>query len=205
MDGPALNRVVRGVVDFIDLDDATLDQLLYQISTLPDRLRRFDPFRAEVIVADLLAETLDCEVRPVGGRRDGGVDGYIVAGDGARSIVQVKWRETGDRGESVSVVRELAGTMLARGVPSALLVTTRNRMSKPANDEIELISKRDVVGLGKLSIDTMVYQDVIDMLQLAWTRRGGDFEAVIPWLRPETPENAHESNRDWIFDLGPNS
>jgi restriction system protein len=201
--GPADNRVVRGVLDFIDLNEATLEQLLLSISSLPDRLRRMDPFRAEKIMADLLAEHLDCEVRPVGGRRDGGVDGYILAGDGTRSIVQVKWRETGAKGETVSVVRELAGTMLARGEPSALLVTTRNRMSKPASREMELIGEREVVGLGKLRIDAMVYQDIIDMLDLAWTRRGGDFQAVTPWLRQATDEGAtYDVNRDWVFDLG---
>ncbi|KJK11771.1 hypothetical protein UB45_10980 [Terrabacter sp. 28] len=202
--GPADNRVVRGVVDFIDPDEATLDQLVRSMSSLPERLRGLNPFRAEKLMMDLLGETFDCEVRPVGGRHDGGVDGYVLASDGTRTIVQVKWRETGNRGESVSVVRELAGTMIARGEPSALLVTTRNWMSKPAQAEMSVVGQREVLGLGKLQIDALVYQDIIDMLQLAWTRRGGDFESVTPWLRlGSDDEDAPRANRDWVFDVGP--
>lgn len=200
--GPVDNRVARGLLDLVDLDQATIDQLLGHLRTVPDRMRQLDPFRAESFMVELLAETLGCEVRPVGGRKDGGVDGYIVAGDGRRAIVQVKWRETTDKGESVSVVREVAGTMLARGVPAALIVTSRTHMSRPATLEMAEIAQREVVHLGRLRISAMVYQDIIDMLDLAWTRRGGDIAAVTPWLREGTPESGigDEPNRDWVFD-----
>jgi restriction system protein len=200
--GPAGNRVVRGVIDLLDIDDATLDQLLLNISRLPGRLRTMSPFRAEKFMMELLAESLECEVRPMGGRRDGGVDGYILSGDGARTIVQVKWRETGPKGETVSVVRELAGTMLAQGVPSALLVTTRNWMSSDSQKEIERINGRKVDAIGTLEVSTMVYKDILDMLELAWTRRGGDFQSVLPWLRlPDDGGASFGINRDWVFDF----
>ena len=132
---------------------------------------------------DLLKEALDCEVRPVGGRNDGGVDGYIVAGEQLKTIVQVKWHRDKHRAEGVRLVREIAGTLVARGVPQGMLVTTSERMSRAGMRELEQIGRRELADIGPIRLDVRTYNDILDMLELAWTNLGGDFESVTPWLR----------------------
>jgi Restriction endonuclease len=181
--------------DDIDLEsgDLTFDQLLSQLQALPSRLLQLSPQRAEVVVMDLLAEVLECEVRHVGGVHDGGVDGYIVAGDRIRSIVQVKWHRDTAKAERVGVVREIAGTLLARGVPNGLLVTTSERLSSAAEQEINTIGTREITRMGRMSIDTATYSDLLDMLELAWARRGDDLLIANPWLRDE-------DELGWLWD-----
>lgn len=181
--------------DSVDLEssDLTFDQLLGQLQALPSRLLQLSPQRAEVVVMDLLAEILECEVRHVGGVHDGGVDGYIVAGDNIRSIVQVKWHQDTRKAERVGVVREIAGTLLARGVPNGLLVTTSERLSPNAEQEIEALGTREITSMGRMSIDAATYSDLLDMLELAWARRGDDFQIANPWLRDE-------DELGWIWD-----
>jgi hypothetical protein len=90
--GPVNHRGSLGLVHRIDLDspELTIGELVGYLKEVPDALFELSPFRAEQFVMDLLREALDCEVRPVGGRKDGGVDGYIVAGEQLKTIVQVK-------------------------------------------------------------------------------------------------------------------
>jgi hypothetical protein len=174
----------------------SFDQVLGQLQALPSRLLTLSPHRAEAIVADLLADVLDCEVRRIGGVRDGGVDGYIVVGGEIKSIVQVKWHRNSRRAESVRLVREIAGTLLARGIPRGLLVTTSERLSPDAEREIETLRSREVNNCGRIAIDAATYSDLLDMLELAWARRGGDFEAATPWFWMEEPGDSH----GWIWD-----
>lgn len=141
----------------------------------------------------LLAEVLQGEVRHVGGTRDRGVDGYIVVGESIRSIVQVKWHRSTHKAERVGVVREIAGTLLARGVPNGLLVTTSERLSPDAQREIEAVNSRVVTNIGRINVDAATYSDLLDMLELAWARRGEDFMKVNPWLRDE-------EELGWIWD-----
>lgn len=180
----------------VDAPEWTFDQLLAQLRAVPSRLLSLSPQRAEAVVADLLAEVLDCEVRHVGGVGDGGVDCYIVAGDEIKSIVQVKWHRDSRKAESVRLVREIAGTLLARGVPRALLVTTRERLSPAARKEIEVLRSREILHLGRIEIDSVTYSDLIDMLELAWVRRDGDFEKAVPWFWHLEPGDSH----GWIWD-----
>jgi len=133
-------------------------------------LTRISPFKAEKVVARLLAERLECEVQSLGGRGDGGIDSYIVVNDKIQTIIQVKWRRDSNRAESVNVVRELAGTLLARGVPCGLIVTTRKYLSAAALSEITAVGRREVVGVGKIALDYVVYNDLIDMLSISARR-----------------------------------
>jgi len=119
---------------------------------------------------DLLSEYLDCEVRPLGGVKDGGVDGYILRGDKVGCIIQVKWRQTVEGAEGVGVVREVAGTLLARGVPNGILVSTRARYSNDAKSEANIVSSRRIDGLGKVELQLMDYYDILDMLELSSTK-----------------------------------
>lgn len=185
---PELSRYPKGalgVIRRIDLDSSELRiaELIGYLRTVPDALFDFSPFRAEKFVMDLLKEALDCEVRPVGGRNDGGVDGYIVAGEQLKTIVQVKWHRDKHRAEGVRLVREIAGTLVARGVPQGMLVTTSERMSRAGMRELEQIGRRELADIGPIRLDVRTYNDILDMLELAWTNLGGDFESVTPWLR----------------------
>jgi hypothetical protein len=185
--GPLNLRGVLGLVHLVDLDslELTIGELVGYFREVPDALFELSPFKAERFVMDLLKEALDCEVRPIGGRKDGGVDGYIVAGEELKTIVQVKWHRDKRRAEGVRLVREIAGTLIARGVPNGMLVTTSERLSPAGKSEIEEIGRRELVGLGAIRLDVRTYEDVLDMLDLAWTNLGGDFETITPALCTE--------------------
>lgn len=126
--------------------------------------------RAEQFVVDLISDYLQCEVKPVGGVKDGGIDGYIIRGDEIHSIIQVKWREDKDKAEGVKVVREVGGTLLARGIPNGILVSTRDHYSKPAKKEAEIISTRELSGIGKMNLTLLDYHNILDMLEISNTK-----------------------------------
>jgi len=184
IDGPNNTRGVMGSIHQVDLNspELVLSELIGHFKQLPEHLLKLSPNRAEKVVIDLLNDVLDCEVRPLGGVKDGGVDGYIIANDKIKSIVQVKWHRNKNKAESVKLIREVAGTLLARGVPNGLLVTTYERASSYAKKEIEELKKREIVGLGNIQIDVKTYNDILDMLDIAWVKRGSNFEKATPWL-----------------------
>jgi len=192
--GPVNCRGALGVVHRVDINssDLRLVELVGHLRRVPNHLLQLSPRRAEQVVMDVLHEVLDCEVKPVGGVKDGGVDGYIVSGDTLKTIVQVKWHREPKRAESVRLIREIAGTLVARGVPSGLLVTTCERISREAGTEIKTFATREIVGLGALRIDVKTYQDLLDMLELAWAQLGSTFVSAVPWLS--------EDKRDELFD-----
>jgi hypothetical protein len=165
---------LRGVIaryrPLSPLDRAQTDYLVTHLRRTPKDLTKLSPKRAEGFVMDLLSDYLDCEVRALGGVKDKGIDGYILAGDELACIIQVKWRESTGGAESVGVVREVAGTLLARGVPAGILVSTRVRYSKEAVSEAQIVSKRKVAGLGRLKLELLDYNDILDMLNLSATR-----------------------------------
>lgn len=167
-----LSRGVVAQVQRMSLsDDAVpLRDLYSHLNAVPERLLDLAPSRAEEVVMDLPAQALGCEVLAIGGVRDGGVDGYVMRGDDVSAIVQVKWHRQSRRAESVSLVREIAGTLLARGVPRGVLVTTSERVSKEAAAEIRALTEREIVGLGRLELSVKTYQDILGMLEIAAAR-----------------------------------
>lgn len=152
------------------LDQAQTEYLVTHLRRTPKDLTKISPKRAETFVMDLLTDYLGCEVHVLGGVKDRGIDGYILRGNKMGCIIQVKWRQSKEGAEGVGVVREVAGTLLARGVPSGILVSTRHRFSKDAKAEAQIVSDRQVEGLGKLDLQLMDYQNIIDMLELTSTR-----------------------------------
>ena len=149
------------------LDDADSTYLVTHLRRFPEAIKDISPQRAEKFVVDMLSDYLQCEVRPLGGVKDGGIDGYILKGDKLRTIIQVKWREDGRKAEAVSVVRELAGTLLAQGAPEGILVSNRRSFSKQAVQEAENISTRTESALGKIRLTLLKYQDILDMLEIS--------------------------------------
>lgn len=165
------NVPLRGVIGrykaIANLDDASTSYLVSHLRRYPEAMTQVTPFRAEKFVADLLKDYLDCEVHALGGRKDGGVDAFVLANDQIRTIVQIKWRETNKGAESVRTVREVAGTLLARGVPSGIIVSTRERFSTDAKQEANLVSSRTVDGFGQLKLELYDYHRILDMLAIS--------------------------------------
>lgn len=191
------NRYRKGTlgrVRYVDLDSAEVQtkHLIEYLRRVPDAMFELSPLKAERFVMDLLREALECEVRPVGGSNDGGVDGFIVAGDAIKTIVQVKWHRARRRSEGVRLVREIAGTLVARGVPHGLLVTTSERVSAAGQREIAEIGGREILGIGPMRLDVRTYNDVIDMLELASAKTNADFESLVAPL--------HRGDRILMFD-----
>lgn len=166
----------------IPIDNQQTEYLITHLRRSPKDLTKISPKRAEKFVVDLLSDYLDCEVRVLGGVKDGGIDGFILKGDRMSCIIQVKWRESAVGAEGVKVVREVAGTLIARGVPSGILVSNRIRYSDDARREAKEISKREITGLGQLSLSLMNYQDVIDMLELSATKLTADM-TIKDWFK----------------------
>ena len=171
---------LRGVIGRYSLlqplDLAQTNYLVTHLRRTPKDLTKISPKRAETFVMDLLSDYLGCEVRPLGGVKDGGIDGYILKGETMKCIVQVKWRQSEKGAEGVSVVREVAGTLLARNVPNGILVSTRSRYSRDAKSEAQLVSSRHVGGVGKLDLQLFDYQNIIDMLELSSVKLTNDMK-----------------------------
>jgi hypothetical protein len=172
---------MRGVVGryqpIANLDDASTNYLVSHLRRFPERMFGVTPFRAEKFVADLLADYLDCEVYQLGGRKDGGVDAFVLANDKIRTIVQIKWRETTDGTESVRTIREVAGTLLARGVPNGIIISTRDHFSGDAKKEAKLISGRFVNGFGRLDLELYDYHRILDMLAISNSKLSDRWQA----------------------------
>lgn len=151
-----------------DLDslDVSVNSLIKHISKNQDDLLKIHPVKAEELVTHLFKDYFDCEVRHVGGTGDGGVDAIVIKGDKIETIIQVKWRRDNRSGEGVKLIRELSGTMIARGVPSAILVTTRNHLTKGALEEIHNISKTPLTR-ESLNLDYRTYSDILSMLEIS--------------------------------------
>jgi len=148
------------------IDAQSTEYLATHLRRFPNQLTNISPARSETFVMDLLSDYLGCEVRTLGGIKDGGVDGYILKGSSISTIVQVKWHESTNKAEGVKVVREVAGTLLARHVPQGILVSNRKKFSKPALQEAKSISELSLNDLGQIKLDLMDYQNILDMLEI---------------------------------------
>jgi hypothetical protein len=166
--GPFNTRGVIGRYRLLKpLDANTTELLMSHIRRCPKAMHSLSPSRGERFVADLLRDLLNCEVRLVGRPKDNGVDIYLVNGDGRRCIVQVKWHRSSNGAETVSVVREVAGTVLARGVPSALIVSTRSHFSRAAIREASAVQQSPLLRTDAVRIHLADYNNILDMLELA--------------------------------------
>jgi hypothetical protein len=179
-EGPAWGRGALGRIRKYPLTSLEIptNELIKLLNSNHKLLDKIDPFKAEHVVAQLLSDALSCEVHALGGRKDGGVDAYVVTGNQTSTIIQVKWHQCSSKAESVKVIRELAGTLLVRGVPNGILVTTRPRLSRAAKEEAEEVGKREVAGIGRLSMDYKTYADLLSMLEIS-TRKLSESPKVV--------------------------
>jgi ribosomal protein L37AE/L43A len=173
------------------LKDLDSEYLVTHLKRFPKDLPKIGPKRAEKFIIELLADYLKCEVKPIGGTKDKGVDGYVIKNDKISSIIQIKWRENISGAESVKVIREVAGTLLARGVPSGILVSNKDHYSKDAIEDSRLISKRKINSLGKMSLSLIDYHNILDMLDISNTKLTNDMK-IEDWIKIETGYDVFE-------------
>ena len=174
-DGPAWNRFMFGTVTLEEVDSATIDthQLIRFLNKERAHITSINPFKAEDVVVELLRDFLQCEIRKVGGRKDGGIDAYAIKGDKISALIQIKWRRESGKAEGVEVIRSVAGTQLIKGIPKALVFTTRKKYSNQARKEMLDLHGRELVHVGRMSMDLKTYDDILDMLEIT-TRRISD-------------------------------
>lgn len=181
--GPCGLRGAVGLINYQSLDsiEITTEELIRFLNENPKWLPNVNPFKAEELVCQLLRDAFGWEVKYLGGRKDGGVDALAVLSNAGKAIIQVKWRLDTNRAESVSVVRELAGTLIARGVPHGILVTTRRDLSGEAKKEANLVSSRSVKEIGRLNIEWKNYSNILAMLEISAQRIDSPKRVPFPW------------------------
>lgn len=170
--GPAWGKFIFGKVNYLPIDSTKIntEQLICYLNDNKSHLTKINPFKAEDVVCEILKDYLDCEVRKIGGRKDGGIDGYVLKGDKLSAIIQIKWRQNKEKAEGVQVIRDVAGTQVIKGIPRSLIVTTKNKYSKAAKEEMMALHGRELVSVGKMSMELLSYNDILSMLEVT-TRR----------------------------------
>ncbi len=167
-DAPYLNRGVLGRIDFINnIDEGKLEQIIVYLNSNIEKLYELTPQEAEKLMPHILRDYLDCEVLAFGGVKDKGIDALAIHGNGLKTIIQIKWRKKCNKAESVSVVREVGGTLLARKIPNGFIVTTSKKFSKEAQLEADMISENEILGIGKLKLELKDFNNLIDMFEIS--------------------------------------
>ncbi|WP_291076088.1 restriction endonuclease [Empedobacter sp. UBA6322] len=181
--GPSNSRGNLGRLNFVsNPDDVKLELLLNHLNQNIERIYNLTPKQAEKLIPTILSDYMDCEVKTIGGTRDGGIDALAILSENEKMLVQIKWREKSNSSEAVSVIREVGGTILARKIPKGLIISTRKKFSDPAKKEAEIISENEIIGLGKLNICLKDFNDLIDMFNVSTKIRNDnlDIEEIIP-------------------------
>ncbi|WBX72938.1 restriction endonuclease [Tenacibaculum pacificus] len=182
--GPTNTRGNLGRLNFIsNPDDVKLELLINHLQQNVDRLYNLTPRQAEKLMPSVLSDYLKCEVKGIGGTKDGGIDALAILGENEKMIIQIKWREKKKGAEAVSVVREVGGTLLARKIPKGLIISTRKKFSKTAIEEANLISQHEIIEMGKIELKLNDFNDLIDMFNISSKIRNENLnsEEIIPY------------------------
>lgn len=167
-DGAYLNRGVLGRIDFLDnISEVKLEQIIVYLNNNIEKIYELSPREAEKLMPFILRDYLDCEVLAFGGVKDKGIDALAIRGNGVKIIIQIKWRRNCNRAESVSVVREVGGTLLARKIPNGFIVTTSKKFSKEAKLEADMIANNEILGIGRLNLKLSDFNNLIDMFEIS--------------------------------------
>lgn len=188
--GPYMDRTIRSVAEKFSIDsvDLPVEEAIRFLSKKQHYLTSLNPFKAEEFVCTLLSDYFECEVRHVGVTKDRGIDGFIMRGNDLKTILQVKWHADSKRAESVSVVKELAGTLLEHGIPRGMLVTNRSYLSLQAKDTIDRIEHSSILQAEPIRIEYKVYKDILSMLELSSHKLGRFEYPPIEFLEQITPD-----------------
>lgn len=166
--GPTNTRANLGRLSFLqNPDEVRLELLINHLNQNIERLYNLTPSQAEKLLPSVLKDYLDCDVKVIGGVKDGGIDALALRSENEKVLIQVKWREKKKGSEAVSVVREVGGTLLARQIPNGLIISTRKKFSATAIKEAKLISQNEIVEIGKIDLQLKDFNDLIDMFEIS--------------------------------------
>jgi hypothetical protein len=139
-------NAVCGILESFDASSASIPITVLS-EELPRQLARIHdvhPRRMQELIGSVLSGVYSCEVHQVGFSRDGGVDLLLLTGDESIAV-QVKRRESANRAEAVSGIREFLGAAVLRGHRDIMYVTTAPRFSSDAVTAANLAVERDLV------------------------------------------------------------
>jgi hypothetical protein len=182
--GIPLSRANLGRINFVNNpEEVPLELLINHLARNTDKLLGLSPNQAEKILPSVLSDYLSCEVKAFGVTHDKGIDALAMRGEKEKMLIQIKWHEDKQKTEGVGVVREVGGTLLARGLPNGWLVSTRQKFSKEARKEASLISEREILGIGPLQMDLKSFADIIDMFEISALTRDENIDptSIIPF------------------------
>ncbi len=135
-----------------------------ELSEFRRSLALIAPKDMEILIAQLLGQYMQCEVRHVGRAADDGIDLVVIRGN-SNMAVQVKHRVPGRRrrSEGVVPVREFVGAMVAEGFSSGLFVTTDKTFSAAAKTLAEKVHRR-LIPLNLITVHEL--RDFMGQVQL---------------------------------------
>jgi hypothetical protein len=126
-----------------DVPPGCIPELAQCLIRYPAQWNQLNPRTLEHLVAEVFrCNFAPCEVTHVGRTADGGVDVVFVQGNECRWLIQVKGRQDPAASESVRTIRELVGTLVDKGVPRGIVVSTANAFSKPAQAAVRRYDER---------------------------------------------------------------
>lgn len=144
-----------------DSNSVPIEVLNKYIAQNPNKIYGISDKKMEELVAGVLKDFTDYEVRLVGKSHDGGKDLILLDGD-KQTFVQVKRRMYADKVESVASIRDLIGASMLGDADACIFVTTADHFSKPAQD-----AAKKIVDKKKLdSFELIDYHKFISMVQL---------------------------------------
>lgn len=118
------------------LPDGCSEELASYIRRHPNFLHSMPPTHFERLVADVFqANYTNAEVTHVGRPNDGGVDVVFIDANKEEWLIQAKRRESPKRAEKVDTIRNLLGTLVVKGKPNGIVVSTANKFSRDAIQE----------------------------------------------------------------------
>jgi hypothetical protein len=141
--------------------DLPLTAIRKEISKKGFNKTYLSPKELELLVGSIMRDYLECKVKHLGGPGDGGIDLLLLESEHP-VIVQVKHRKNRSKKESVSVVRELLGTLLLKGYNRGIIATTATDFSKAAKEAAAKIAQHKCA----FTIDLYNQEKIRDILLL---------------------------------------
>lgn len=138
------------------------DEVAQYFRRHPSFYNTVSPIEFEKFVASVYrANFKNVEVKHVGGSGDLGVDVILIFNDDKQWLVQVKRRGDPNGTEGFETIQKMAGTMLLKGVPDAVVVSTANKFSAAAKLAIKSYKQR---GYKIQLVDKGVLNDMVQDL-----------------------------------------
>lgn len=174
-------------------------ELAAYIRRNPDVLHSYPPPRFEKLVADVFrANYVNAEVLHVGKPNDGGIDIKLIEADGKQWLIQVKRRESQNKAEGVSTIRDMLGAMVVAGALQGVVVSTAPRFSSDAQQAATKAGKH---GMTVRLVDRGIFEKMLDPIL-----------PDRPWLQPIDQVDAElaahlveqipsDKQLDWVDDL----